>query len=92
MHSGKPTWVKWDFLSKEYKKRLGHIYLDIYKLFSHTGMNTGMGYAHDDISVVFLYVAIDKYLKQKGKLGFVMKQTLYKINLVKKLNFTCILY
>ena len=75
---GNPPWIKWDFLSKEYKKRLGHLYLDIYKLFSHTGMKAGMGYAHDDVSVVFMYVATDKYLKQKGRLGFVMKQTLYK--------------
>ena len=75
---GNPPWIKWDFLSKDYKDRLGHLYLDIYKLFSHTGMNARLGFSHDDISVVFLYVAADKYLKNRGKLGFVMKQTLYK--------------
>jgi hypothetical protein len=75
---GNPPWIKWEFLSKEYKKKLGHLYLDIYKLFSHKGMKAGMGYSHDDISVVFMYVAIDKYLKKGGKIGFVMKQTLYK--------------
>jgi hypothetical protein len=75
---GNPPWIKWDFLSREYKNKLGNLYLNIYKLFSHKGMKAGMGLAHDDISVVFMYVAIDKYLKQGGKLGFVMKQTLYK--------------
>ena len=75
---GNPPWIKWDFLSKDYKKKLGHLYLDIYKLFSHKGMKAGLGYSHDDISIVFLYVAVDKYLKRNGKLGFVMKQTLYK--------------
>ena len=75
---GNPPWIKWDFLSKEYKLKLGNLYLNIYKLFSHKGMKAGMGYSHDDISVVFMYVAIDKYLKIGGKLGFVMKQTLYK--------------
>lgn len=75
---GNPPWIKWDFLSSGYKEKLGILYLDIYKLFSHEGMKGGLGYSHDDISVVFLYVAIDKYLKQKGRLGFVMKQTLYK--------------
>ncbi len=75
---GNPPWIKWDFLSKDYKKKLNHLYLDIYKLFSHTGMKAGLGYSHDDISVMFMYVAIDKYLKNGGKLGFVMKQTLYK--------------
>lgn len=75
---GNPPWIKWDFLSKDYKKKLNHLYLDIYKLFSHKGMKAGLGYSHDDISVMFMYVAIDKYLNLGGKLGFVMKQTLYK--------------
>lgn len=75
---GNPPWIKWDFLSKDYKTKLNHLYLDIYKLFSHKGMKAGLGYSHDDISVMFMYVAIDKYLKNGGKLGFVMKQTLYK--------------
>jgi type I restriction-modification system DNA methylase subunit len=75
---GNPPWVKWEFLSKEYKTKLNSLYLEIYKIFSHKGMKASMGYAHDDISVMFMYVAIDKYLKKGGKLGFVMKQTLYK--------------
>ncbi len=75
---GNPPWIKWDFLSKDYKEKLGHLYLDIYKIFSHSGMKAGLGFSHDDISIVFMYVAIDKYLKEGGKLGFVMKQTLYK--------------
>jgi len=75
---GNPPWIKWDFLSREYKDKLGNLYLNIYKLFSHRGMKAGMGYSHDDISVVFMYVSADKYLKLGGKLGYVMKQTLYK--------------
>jgi len=75
---GNPPWIKWEFLSEEYKDKLGVLYLEIYKLFSHEGMKAGMGFAHDDISIVFTYVAMDKYLKDGGKLGFVLKQTLYK--------------
>jgi SAM-dependent methyltransferase len=75
---GNPPWIKWDFLSREYKNKLGNLYLNIYKLFSHKGMKAGMGYSHDDISAVFMYVSADKYLKNGGKLGYVMKQTLYK--------------
>lgn len=75
---GNPPWIKWDFLSREYKNKLGNLYLNIYKLFSHKGMKAGMGYSHDDISVVFMYVSADKYLRNGGKLGYVMKQTLYK--------------
>lgn len=75
---GNPPWIKWEFLAEEYKKKLGVLYLKIYKLFSHHGMRAAIGYAHDDISIVFTYVALDKYLKLGGKLAFLLKQTLYK--------------
>lgn len=75
---GNPPWVKWEFLAEEYKKKLGVLYLKVYKLFSHAGMRAAMGYAHDDISIVFTYVALDKYLKPGGKFAFLLKQTLYR--------------
>ncbi len=75
---GNPPWIKWDFLSKEYRNKLSVLYLDIYKLFSHKGMKASLGYAHDDISILFTYIAMDKYLRDNGKLTFVLKQTLYK--------------
>ncbi|HMF30736.1 MAG TPA: N-6 DNA methylase, partial [Candidatus Lokiarchaeia archaeon] len=75
---GNPPWIKWDFLSPEYKNKLGGLYLQIYKLYSFSGMNAGMGFAHDDISIVFTYVCMDKYLRNGGTLSFVLKQTLYK--------------
>lgn len=75
---GNPPWIKWDFLSKEYRNKLSILYLDIYKLFSHKGMKASLGYAHDDISILFTYIAMDKYLRTNGKLTFVLKQTLYK--------------
>ncbi len=75
---GNPPWIKWEFLSQEYKEKLSNLYLKIYKLYSYKGMKAGMGFAHDDISIVFTYVCIDKYLKKNGRLGFVLKQTLYR--------------
>ena len=75
---GNPPWIKWDFLSKEYRNKLSILYLDIYKLFSHKGMKASLGHAHDDISILFTYIAMDKYLAKNGKLTFVLKQTLYK--------------
>ena len=75
---GNPPWIKWDFLSKEYREKLSVLYLDIYKLFAHKGMKASLGHAHDDISILFTYIAMDKYLKNKGTLTFVLKQTLYK--------------
>lgn len=75
---GNPPWIKWDFLSNDYKEKLRILYQDVYKLFSHKGMKASMGYAHDDLSILFTYIAMDKYLKDKGTLSFVLKQTLYK--------------
>ena len=75
---GNPPWIKWDFLSKEYRNKLSILYLDIYKLFAHKGMKASLGYAHDDISILFTYIAMDKYLRDNGKLTFILKQTLYK--------------
>jgi len=75
---GNPPWIKWEFLASDYRKKLGVLYLDIYKLYSYRGMRAGMGFAHDDISIVFTYVAMDKYLSDSGKLGFLLKQTLYR--------------
>jgi SAM-dependent methyltransferase len=75
---GNPPWIKWEFLDEGYKQRLETLYLDIYELFSHSGMEASLGYAHDDISVVFMFVVIDKYLREDGLLSFVVKQTLYK--------------
>jgi DNA polymerase III epsilon subunit family exonuclease len=75
---GNPPWIKWDFLSKDYKEKLAILYLKVYKLFSHSGMKASLGFAHDDISIVFTYVVLDKYLKMGGTLSFVVKQTLFK--------------
>jgi len=41
-------------------------------------MKASLGYAHDDISILFTYIAMDKYLAKNGKLTFILKQTLYK--------------
>lgn len=75
---GNPPWIKWDFLSEEYKEKLRLLYQDVYNLFSYKGIKARMGYSHDDLSILFTYIAMDKYLKNKGTLGFVLKQTLFK--------------
>lgn len=75
---GNPPWIKWDFLSREYKKNIGKTLLHDYVLYSYIGMKSGLGFAHDDISITFIYACMDKYLRQGGFLGFVLKQTLYK--------------
>jgi type I restriction-modification system DNA methylase subunit len=87
---GNPPWIKWEFLSEDYKRKLAVLYLKIYKLYSYKGMLAGMGFAHDDISIVFTYVCMDKYLKIGGRLAFVLKQTLYKSIAGKEFRKFCI--
>jgi len=74
---GNPPWVNWESLPQEYRNKTAHIWKQ-YDLFEHTGLRARLGSAKDDISVLMTYVAIDKYLKQEGKLCFVITQSLFK--------------
>ena len=74
---GNPPWVNWESLPQEYRDKTAHIWKQ-YDLFEHTGLRARLGSAKDDISVLMTYVAIDKYLKQEGKLCFVITQSLFK--------------
>lgn len=74
---GNPPWVNWISLPNEYRKIIKPIWAN-YDLFEHKGLDARLGKACDDISILMTYVAIDKYLKDKGKLCFVITQTLFK--------------
>jgi SAM-dependent methyltransferase len=75
--AGNPPWVNWEALPQEYREATAPLWQK-YNLFEHTGLRARLGSAKDDISVLMTYVAIDKYLKDKGKLCFVITQTLFK--------------
>ena len=72
---GNPPWVNWEYLPNDYKLRTSHLWHH-YNLFSIKGLEAG--FIKEDISVLLTYVALDKYLKDRGKLGFVVKETLFK--------------
>lgn len=72
---GNPPWVNWEYLPKEYKLNTAHLW-QYYNLFNPKGISAG--FIKEDISVLLTYVALDKYLKDFGKLGFVVKETLFK--------------
>lgn len=75
--AGNPPWINWEHLPDEYRQRTAGLWTR-YRLFEHTGLRARMGSAKDDLSVLMLYVAADKYLKPKGKLGFVITQSIFK--------------
>ena len=75
--AGNPPWVNWESLPQQYRDATAPIW-QRYNLFEQKGLRARLGSAKDDISVLMTYVAIDKYLKDKGKLCFVITQSLFK--------------
>jgi len=75
--AGNPPWINWANLPDEYRQRTGFLWTR-YRLFEHKGLRARMGSAMDDLSVLMLYVAADKYLKANGRLGFVITQSIFK--------------
>lgn len=74
---GNPPWVNWDHLPGKYRKKSIPLWKH-YGLFPHTGMDAILGKGKKDFSALMTYVAGDKYLKQGGKLGFIITQSLLK--------------
>lgn len=75
---GNPPWVNWESLPREYRKVLLPINHETYKLFLHTGLAARHGATKIDLSTLMFYVSADKYLKDGGKLCFVITQSVFK--------------
>jgi len=76
--AGNPPWINWEHLPEGYRKQLIPLWRDRYQLFPHKGFQSILGKSKDDISILMTYVAIDKYLKRNGKLGFLITQSVFK--------------
>lgn len=76
--AGNPPWINWEHLPENYRKNTARIWL-YYRLFEQKGMRAA--FTKDDISIIMTYAAMDNYLKNKGKLGFVITQSLFKTEL-----------
>jgi hypothetical protein len=76
---GNPPWVNWEHLPDEYRRSTMSLW-EHYGLFPkrEKAMDTILGAAKYDISMLMTYVAVDKYLRLGGKLGFVLSQSLFK--------------
>ncbi len=75
--AGNPPWVNWESLPENYRRDTFELWQE-HKLFSYKGFEAILGKAKDDISILMLYVAMDKYLKRGGKLGFLITQSVFK--------------
>ena len=76
---GNPPWVNWEHLPDEYRRSTMPLW-EHYGLFPkrEKGMETILGAAKYDIAMLMTYVAMDRYLRARGKLGFVLTQTLFQ--------------
>jgi hypothetical protein len=74
---GNPPWVNWESLPEEYRSRSVELWQH-HGLFPHKGMDAILGKGKKDISMLMTYVAMDDYLKDKGRLGFLITQSVFK--------------
>jgi SAM-dependent methyltransferase len=74
---GNPPWVRWGYLSDEYREATKKLWVD-YGLFSLKGMAARLGGGEKDFSMLFMYACADYYLRERGRLGFVITQEVFK--------------
>ena len=74
---GNPPWVNWQSLPEDYRQETKELWVH-HGLFPHSGMDTILGKGKKDISMLMSYVAMDNYLRERGRLGFVITQSVFK--------------
>lgn len=75
--AGNPPWINWESLPGDYRDAMKPLWKD-YGLFSLGGSAGRLGGGKKDLSMLFVYVCVDNYLRDGGRLGFVITQTVFK--------------
>jgi hypothetical protein len=71
---GNPPWLTWDRLAPAVKERWRDRYVTDLDLLPTHGPDSLLGYANDDLSVPFVWVCLDRYLRRGGQAGVVLKR------------------
>jgi hypothetical protein len=74
---GNPPWVNWQSLSDSYRAKTWKLW-EAYGLFSLSGQAARLGGGKKDLAMLFTYACLDNYVKDNGRLGFIITQTLFK--------------
>ena len=74
---GNPPWIAWDNLPADYRQATMGLWRR-YGLFSLSGNEARHGGGKKDLSMLMLYATADRYLKDRGRLGMVITQTLFQ--------------
>ncbi len=75
--AGNPPWVNWESLADAYREATKELWQG-YGLFSLKGHAARLGGGKKDVAMLMLYAASDRFLRDGGKLGFVITQTVFK--------------
>jgi hypothetical protein len=75
--AGNPPWVNWESLPEDYRDGMKPLWQH-YGLFSLSGSAGRLGGGKKDLAMLFVYTAVDHYLKGNARLGFVITQTIFK--------------
>ncbi|MGE5403636.1 MAG: HsdM family class I SAM-dependent methyltransferase, partial [Candidatus Saccharibacteria bacterium] len=74
---GNPPWVNWEDLSPEYREATLQ-YWQKYGLFAHKGMDVILGKGKKDLSTLMTLSSASRYLKERGRLAFLITQSVFK--------------
>lgn len=74
---GNPPWINWENLPEGYRQQTSPLWRH-YGLFVHEGMDIILGHGKKDLSTLMSYVVTDRFLKDGGKLAFVITQSVWK--------------
>lgn len=72
---GNPPWITWKAMSKTYREGTLKVWQS-YGIFEKNAYDKKT--THDDFGMAVTYVALDQYLKEKGKLMFLLPKTFIK--------------
>ncbi|MFZ5830501.1 MAG: HsdM family class I SAM-dependent methyltransferase [Planctomycetota bacterium] len=72
---GNPPWIAWDNLPADYREATKPLWRR-YGLFSLSGNQARHGGGKKDLAMLVVYCAADRWLRQGGRLGMVLTQTL----------------
>ena len=75
--AGNPPWVNWESLPEEYRHGMKPLWQE-YDLFTLSGSAGRLGGGKKELSMLFVYSAVDNYLEKGGRLGFVITQSVFK--------------
>ncbi len=79
---GNPPWINWESLPERYRESTKELWIR-YGMAAARRRESNqfeLGKQKRDISTLMTYVCIDKYLKNGGKLGFLITQSVFKTN------------